>query len=190
MSLVREHPTSWRFQHRNADGLIVWASGIGDLDEILPGSKEHVELMHDQPWKLNLLTNAGENNINDVYFRATTEPTSFYIGLSTSDEATLGEAATLSGISEVTGTGYARQQVTRDSSGWPTLVGDTVTSSTETFTAGGTWTGAVSAFLTDSPSGTTGGTGGNIAIIISDLSATRTLANGESLDVSIAVTAA
>lgn len=184
MSTLRHgHATRWKFAHRNASGLIVWASGIGNVDPIAPGSSQHRELVAEQPWELNVLTDEGENNLLDVYFRALNAPTNFYIGLANS---TIAEASTLANITEAAASnGYARQLVERSATGWPTLAGSVVTSSTETFTASGGSIGPVTdAFVCDVVSGTAG-----LLIVGTALSTTRTLADGESLDVSFDVTA-
>lgn len=192
MSLILPSPTKWRFRHRNADGEIIWASGVGELDRpILPGSHQLVELDHDQPWKKNMLTDLGEGNILNVYFRANATPTGFYIGLSQSNEATLTETITLGSINEVTGTGYARQSVARSTGAWGAPSGTNPTtvaqSAAVTFSASGTWSAALSAFITDSSTGTTDGGAGAIPIVVTDLSASRTLASGETLDVDFTV---
>lgn len=83
---------------------------------------------------------------------------------------------------EVTGTGYAAVDFVRDTD-WtePTLdAGDMRTASTvKTFTAGGAWTAATYQILATVSSGTAG-----LLIIYAALAATRTLANGDTLDVS------
>lgn len=179
------HPTSWRFRHRNAAGVIIWASGVGDI-ELAPGDRVHdrliAELRADQPWTLNVFTDEGETDVLDVYLRAATAPTNFYLGLA---NTTIAETTTLASISEPSGNGYARQLIERSATGFPTLAASVATSTTETFTASGGTIGPVTdAFLATVASGTAG-----LLLFGSALSTTRTLADGESLDSDIAITA-
>jgi hypothetical protein len=110
----------------------------------------------------------------------------FYIGLCT--DATLVKNGTLTTLTEVTGTGYARQPVASSAVGFPS---DAAVSNnawhlatlTVTFTAGGTWTGAVAAFLCTVSSGTSGK-----LICAATLSATRTLVLNDTLNVSFDIT--
>lgn len=130
----------------------------------------------------NALADEGEQNILDVYLRAATAPTAFYIGLC---GGTPGETTTLAQLTgEPSGNGYSRQQITRDgtSNGWPTLALDTgdymATSKQVTFTAnGGDWSAVTYAFLAT----TTDNTGKHIAFAA--LSQSRTIKNGETLQV-------
>lgn len=76
-------------------------------------------------------------------------PANFYMGLCT--DASLAETASLGDQTEVSGTGYARQAVASTSVGFVSASTGTndrkVTTIEVTFTAGGTWTGAKTAFL-------------------------------------------
>lgn len=128
----------------------------------------------------NALADEGEQLFLDCVLRATSCPTTFYLRLF-NDTPT--ETDTLSALTgEPTTNGYAAQEITRNSSGWPTLALDSgdyqATSSTETFSAsGGSWgpvTYAVLATSTDSS--------GKL-IAYTALSTSRTLASGESLQV-------
>ncbi len=128
----------------------------------------------------NTLADGGESMFLDCTLRATSCPTTFYLRLF-NDTPT--ETDTLSALTgEPTTNGYAAQEITRNSSGWPTLALDSgdyqATSSTETFSAsGGSWgpvTYAVLATSTDSS--------GKL-IAYTALSTSRTLASGESLQV-------
>jgi hypothetical protein len=116
--------------------------------------------------RINGLMDEGENLMLDVFFRNATAPSSFYLGLG-NNGGTPGvpnETATLSSITEVSGTGYARQTIERSSIGFPILQKDTNTGDWEviskdvTFTNTGTsnWTAADYLFLTDVASGTSG----------------------------------
>lgn len=126
----------------------------------------------------DLLTDEGEDLVSDVFVGNTAAPTNLYIGLCS---GTPGETSTLASITEESGSGYSRQQVTS----WGSSSGGTVLSSTETFNATGTWQGNTHAFLTDVASGTAGN-----LIAVRALSATRTLVNGDSLDVDFDLTSA
>ncbi len=173
------HPTEWRFEHRTADG-IVWMSGIGEVEFEL-GSPEHLAARADQPWTPNALADEGEQDMLSVYFRAGTAPTNFYVGLVNDTPVDTDTLATITG--EPSGNGYARQLIERNSTGWPTLALDSgdyrAVSTEETFTASGGSIGPVTyAFLTTVVSGTSG-----LLIAYAALSASRTLAAGETLGV-------
>ena len=136
----------------------------------------------------NALMDEGEQEILDVYLRAATPPTSHYFGLG-NNGGTPGvpaETATLATITEVSGSGYARIAVARNTTDWPTLAldaGDYQASSvTKQFSATGTWTAADYLFLTTVASGTVGKLIATVA-----LSASRVLLNGDKLDVSMKV---
>ena len=178
------HPTEWRFSHRTADGQVLWLSGIGDVDMEV-GSAEHLAALAEQPWTPNALADEGEQDMLSVYFRAGTAPTNFYIGLVNDTPVETDTVATLTG--EPSGNGYARQLVERNSTGWPTLALDSgdyrVVSGEETFTASGGSIGPVTySFLTTTSSGTAG-----LLIAYAALSASRTLAAGETLGVTARV---
>ena len=137
----------------------------------------------------NGLMDEGENNILDVYFRNQNVPTKFYLGLG-NNGGTPGipaENATLADITEVSGDGYARQEITRDTNGWPSLTKDTdgdwyVTSKQVAFVNTGTenWSAADYLFITDAASGTDG----KLLICIA-LSSSRVLTPSDELDVKI-----
>ena len=114
-------------------------------------------------------------------------PANFFIGLCT--DASLAETASLGDQTELSGNDYARQEVPSSAAGFTSASTGTndrkLTTSTETFTAsGGAWSGAVTAFLAT----TVNDTGKLIAS--APLSATRTLQDGDSLQVSFVITAA
>lgn len=184
-TLFRRSPTHWQFRHRRA-GRIIWASEIGDVDVAIH-SREFAELVGDQPWTPNALADEGEADILNVYFLNTSAPTNFYVGLI--NDATIAETDTLATmVGEPSGNGYARQLIERSATGWPTGpaldAGDMqITSSTETITAAGGTIGPVdNAILTDVASGTAGDLIAYVA-----LTASRTLQDGDSLDVSFDV---
>lgn len=112
----------------------------------------------------NGLMDEGEQNMLDVYFRNQNAPTNFYCGLG-NNGGTPGipaETATLENITEVSGTGYARQLIERSTTGWPYLVlqdGDyQIESKTISFTNTGSsnWSTIDYVFITDVSSGTQG----------------------------------
>lgn len=98
--------------------------------------------------------------ISQVQNGAGTPPQYYYVGLSQSTRTTLGETVVLSGITEVTGTGYSRQRVKNNATEWVDLYTGgfwQVTSKQVDFSAtAGDWTIARSIFITDAPSGSTG----------------------------------
>lgn len=177
----RLSPTEWKFRHERA-GQLIWASSIGEVD-LEVGSVEYLEALGDQLWTPNALADEGEEIILDVFFRGASAPASLYIGLVAGSPA---ETTTLATMTEVTGTGYARGALARNTTDWPTLALDSgdfqVVSTGEVFTAGGTWTGATNSFLTGAASGTSGD-----FIAYAPLGATRTLINGDTLTVTTRV---
>lgn len=184
--------TNWRFaHHRIVDGerCLIWGNGIGEV--LVPvTSREYIEALNDRAWQHNDLVNVGEDDILNVYFRATTAPTTFYGRLYDITTPPPAETATLAatGGTEVSGTGYpgsvswARNTTDfaapADSSGR-----QTTTSTTKTWTAGSTWSvGVDHLILADAQTGTSGK-----LICWAPLSATRSLVNTDTLDVSVAI---
>lgn len=145
----------------------------------------------------NALMDEGEFAILDIAFRGGTAPSNWFIGLmkstlsalpaETSTLATLNSAGPYE-LTNASDPGYsARQQVNRDAtaSGWPTLALDTgdykITSKTVSWTASGNWSDTIRwMFLTTV--GTVGETTGKL-ISLSQLSADRTLLNGDTLNI-------
>jgi hypothetical protein len=119
--------------------------------------------------------------LETAFTKQQTIPATYYIGLAT---GVLADVATLATLTEVSGTGYARQAVTAGATDFTSAATGTndrkVTTKTVTFTAGGTWTGAVTVFLCTVISGTTGK-----LIASAPLSLTRTLGNGDTLAVAL-----
>jgi hypothetical protein len=102
---------------------------------------------------INALVDQGEEYFLKVGIGAQAAAATTYLGLSQSNESTLGEAVALAGINEVTGTGYARKALTSGLSDWTAsqVGGDWQMQSKQlTFTAGGTWATALSMFLATS----------------------------------------
>ena len=126
----------------------------------------------------NALSDQGEQDVLETFYVNQSAPaTNFFLGLSNSTPT---DTSTLSTITEVSGSGYARQTITRNTTGWPTrgLVGNDwqIQSLTSTFTATGAWTTANYAFLCSVTSGTSGRFWNYV-----QLSVARTLGNGDSL---------
>jgi len=113
-------------------------------------------------------------------------PANFYIGLCT--DASLAETASLGDQTEVSGTGYARQAVASTAVGFVSASTGTndrkVTTVEVTFTAGGTWTGAKTAFLATTIDDT------GVLIASEQLSATITLVDTGTLSFTMALTLA
>lgn len=108
----------------------------------------------------------------------------FYIGLA--EDVGIAEDANLAGLTELSGNNYSRQTVASNNTDLTSAgVGTNdrkVTTKTVTFTAsGGAWNGAKSCFLA-----TTVDDSGKL-IASADLSATRTLQDGDSLQVSMVI---
>jgi hypothetical protein len=181
--------TLYKFaHHRTVDGerCLIWGNGIGEL--LIPvSSPEYIEALMDRPFQHNALANEGEQELLETYFRNTAKQTTLYGRLY---NATPTETSTLATVgTETSGTGYGAVSWTVGNTDFPTSAltggGGTdwkVTSATKTFTAGGTWVAATNLVLATVSTGTAGK-----LLAWSALSATRTLANTDTLDVSIAI---
>lgn len=192
MSGKLAHPTQWKQRHYNGDGLLIWASGLGEIghEGIYRATDEEVDAILAQEWDPNNVTDEGEGWILDVAFRNNQLSgfTNFGVGLST--DAALTETDVYAGMNEHGATdGYAGKTVARAVGGWSAPTGTTPTSittpaaGTHTFSASGTWT-AVEATILYSI-----GLTPNRLIAWSNLSATRSLVNGDTLDVDLDVQA-
>lgn len=181
--------TKAKFRHYAGDGSLLWASdgrkpgetfGPGD---VLRGSKAELEIIRSQLWTPNALADEGEIDILDVYFEDQAVRATLSGRLYNDTPIETDTLATLTG--EVTGTGYAAVTFTRGTD-WsaPALdAGDGKTTSVvKTFTAGGAWTVATSLVLATVATGTAG-----LFIAWIMLSVSRTLANTETLDVTVGV---
>ena len=111
-------------------------------------------------------------------------PANFYIGLAT--DATASEDDSLSDLTEVTGTGYARQTVASNSTDITSASAGTadrkITIKEVTFTATGTWDGAKTVFFATIVNDT-----GKL-IASSPLSTTLTLNNNDTLKLALEIT--
>ena len=190
MSLA--HPTKYKFRHygKNPDGAdtLLWASdGIGNIfprvgEEILKGSLLDLEIRNDQLWTGNALVDEGEVDILDVYFDAQAVRASLFFRLYT--DAGLAEADTLAtAVGEESGSGYGAITITRGTDWSAPTAGGGTTTVTKTFNATGTWSALNSLILATVATGTAG-----LLIAFVNLSATRSLVNGDSLDTDLTVT--
>ncbi len=194
MSLA--HPTRWRTRHFNKDGLLIWASGLGELGH--EGIQKYnlqdmEELLREQPWDPNTVTHEGQEWILEVVFRDNINIgggtfTGFELGLST--DAALAETDTYATRAELTdGSGYAGISVARGTGTWTAASGTepvsttTPSAGTHTWNATGTWSTANALILF------TAGLTTNRLICFDNLSQARTLGNGDQLDVDLDVTA-
>lgn len=186
------HPTQYKFRHytKTPDGRdhLLWGSGIGDVAHhgIHRGDQLEVEAILDQLWTPNALADGGEQAILDVFFRAGAAPT-FAFRLYNDTPIDTDTLSTL--VGEVSGSGYGGISVARNTTDWPSLALDggdyKVTSATKTFTATGAWTAATQLVLASVTSGTAG-----TFYAWAPLSQSRTLGNGDSLDVTMGLKAA
>ena len=132
----------------------------------------------------NALANEGEYLIEDVMFRGNTVPTGYFLRLYNTTPGLTSTLSTLSASEPATANGYApaSQGITRDSTGWPLvpqLVSShyEITSKVVTITA----TGAVGPVTYAALATSSDNTGKLVAYAA--LAATRTLANGDSLQI-------
>jgi len=87
----------------------------------------------------------GEDDVLDVYFsNDQAHRTSLWVGLY-KDSTEPAEGATIATITEETGSGYARQEIT--DAQWTVGAGPTATAVQVTFAATGDWTGAVRGYF-------------------------------------------
>lgn len=192
MSLA--HPTQWRQRHYNKNGLLLWASGLGELahEGIHRATDEEIDAILAQKWSPNSVTDEGEKLILELAFRNNLAVgggslTGWEIALST--DAALTETDTYATRAEHTDTaGYAAIAVARSTGGWTAAAGTTASittpaAGTHQFAATGTWT-AVEACMILSVGMTT-----NTLVAWDNLSASRSLVNGDTLDVDFDITA-
>ena len=160
----KKHPfykSVWEFTHRDKNGKII-----------------------DQWTQENALADEGEQDILDRTFRGAAAPASFYLRLYNDTPVETDTLALLTG--EPSGNGYAAQALALNTTDWPTLALDAgdyqVTSKTVTFTASGGSIGPVTYAVLATSSDNTGKLYAYVA-----LSQSRTLADGETLDVSMTI---
>jgi hypothetical protein len=183
--------TAYQFRQYDGNGKLLWASGINEGDDgnpmasegIYRGSEGELEVIRAQPLLLNTLADEGEGDILDVYFDVQAVRTNLYCALFNDTPLETDSMTDL--VDEEAGSGYARATFARGTDwGIPALDGGDMmtTSTTKTFTATGAWSANTYAVLTTDLTGTAG-----LLIAYVALSATRTLANTETLDVSFTV---
>ena len=129
----------------------------------------------------NLIATAGLNHILDVQFHATTQVTTWYIGLKGAGSAAAGDTmASHSGWAELAGYSGNRKEWTEGAAS----SGSMTNSSSVDFAITGTATVA-GAFLNTAATGT----GGTLYGVV-DFSSARSVINGDTLQVTVTVTAA
>lgn len=185
--------TKYKIRHyrRTPDGpALIWAQDGADggeefgLGEVMRGSADDLDVRFSQLWTPNALVDEGELDILDVYLKDQAVRASTFFRLYS--DGGIAETDTLALLTnEVTGTGYGGITLTRDTD-WsePALDGGDglSTSVVKQFSAGGTWTDADELVWATVASGTAGLFLGFVA-----LSTTRTLTNGDTLDVDLGV---
>ena len=131
--------------------------------------------------KKNLIVTAGLNHILDVEFHATTQVTTWYIGLKGAGSVAAGDTmASHSGWAELTGYSGDRKAWTEGAAS----SGSMTNSSSVDFTINATATVA-GAFLNTAATGTSGTLYGAV-----DFSSSRAVISGDTLQVTVTVTAA
>jgi len=115
-----------------------------------------------------------------------TPPANFYIGLCT--DASLAEDAVMTDLTEIAAAdGYAREAVLSTDAGFTSAATPAdddwkVTTASVQFEATNTWSGAKTVFMTTAITGTAGK-----LICSAPLSETRTLGNGDTLDITLQI---
>lgn len=123
--------------------------------------------------------------LESCFPQSQTPPANFYLGLC--EDASVAEDAILGDLTELSGNGYAREVIPAGSiTGFTSEVAGTldwkVTTITVEFEAsGGAWNGAIHCFLATSVDDS------GVLVAASALSATRTLQDGDKLQVSMVI---
>jgi hypothetical protein len=174
-------------EQRSPEGRLVWVPGMGDTDDRrgpLPGDPAHDRLLA-EGWLLNSLADAGEQLMLDATFRAGTRPTSVFGALYNDTPVDTDTLSTLTG--EPSGSGYGRVTWACNGTDFPTLALDAgdfrLVGVQRSFTAAGGTIGPVTHFAIVS---VVSGTAGALYVYMA-LSATRTLSNGDTLNVTPAL---
>lgn len=127
----------------------------------------------------NLVTNVGRNDVLDKYFKGSSYTAAWYMGLKGTGSAAAGDTlASHAGWSEVTPYSGNRKAIT-----WGTTSSQSNTASAVSFAITGTATVA-GAFISSVDTGTSG-----ILYSAGDFAASRSVANGDTLNVTPTVTA-
>jgi len=158
-----------------------WDMGVGFFMDIRHRNR-HGQLLYEEIGSHNMIVNEGLEVIWDVFFRAATAPTTFYMELY-SDNGAFDKDTEYGDITELSGNGYSAVEVTRNDTGWPTLTESSgqmrITSKECTFTAsGGAWSTCYGACIW-------GDMASDTLICWDDFSSSRTLQDGDSLDVTL-----
>lgn len=151
------------------------------------GKVKATEVLH------NTLSRVADQRMLELQFRGGAAPgASYYIGLADATNPcsiTKVDSTATAWTGEPVANGYARVAVSKDSTGFPTSAASSndwhIVSKVVTFTSTGTIGPVNCALLSDQASGTAGDWHAWVA-----LSQARTMANGESLDVSMDITLA
>lgn len=179
--------TGAKFRQYDKSGRLLWGSKL-ELPKggrpILKGSPRDLAAIRDQLWTANNLADEGEKDILDVYFDDVAVRANTYARLYND---TPGETDGLSDLTgEASGNGYAAATFARGTDwGDPTLdSGDMqTTSTTKSFSAsGGSWGPVTYAVLATVATGTSG-----LLLAYVALSSSRTLTDGDSMNVDWAV---
>ena len=164
---------------------LVWAPPMGDHEEkrgIKPNDPEFMRLVADS-WLCNSLANDGEEYLLDVGFRGATAKTNIYGTLWNDTPADTDDPSTLTG--EPSGNGYAALTYACNGTDFPTLALDSgdfqMTGLQKSFTASGGSIGPVTYFCFLDHA--TNRTATELLINYVALSATRTILDGDSLNV-------
>ena len=187
------HPTAWKFRHwgapetgTNGPKRLQWHSGFGDSGQEFgvkgPLSTDSIiaEMWNDAAATLNNLGDEGEIDMLAVYFDAQAVRANLYVRGYNDTVIESDTQATITG--EVSGTGYTALDYVRNTDWTPST--NTVVGAEKTWTAGaGGWTAMTDITLNTTASGTAG-----LLIAYVALSATRTLAASETLDLTPTVT--
>lgn len=192
-----QHPTKYKFRHygKNPDlevggDILLWASdersNIFPSEPIVKGSALELEVMRSQLWTPNALADEGEVDILDVYFDAQAVRALLYFRLY--NGSSIGETDTLTtiqaiGSGEEAAGGYGAITVTRGTD-WSAPDHSTGTTTVaKTFNATATWSALNALVLATVATGTSG-----LHIAWVNLSTTRSLVDGDSLDVDLTAT--
>lgn len=173
----RRHGDSWREERKRLGLRFRLLCHRGELGRLL-GLDDWEETTD------NALLDEGERDILNIYFRNTTGPANFFMGL---HSGTLAETHTLANVVEPAQAGYARQQIARSTAGWnaPSLdAGDykVTQAAASSFNAAATWTPVSEIFLASTSAGAVGS-----VILSAPLSTLRSLVSGDRLDVTLSM---
>lgn len=164
----------------------VETSGITEVGhfELIARNEHGVEIWRDEFH--NILSDGGEQSVLDCYLRAQNCPSTYFLRLSNPTNCGNSSAETSSlatiATNEPSTNGYVAKELTRNTTGWPSLALDSgdyqATAQVQTFNAsGGSWGPVTCAFIATTSNNT------GVFVASGALSTSRTLADGESLQV-------